>query len=61
MFKEFISVFWYIFKLFFCLNLSIGSFLGVIALAVIFSPFFLLLEIIAVPFAVALIRSFIEM
>lgn len=61
MFKEFISVFWYIFKLFFCLSLGIVSFLGVIVLAVIFSPFFLLLEIIAVPFAATLIYIFIEL
>ena len=61
MFEEFITVFWYVFKLFFCLSLSIGSFIGVIVLTVIFSPLFLLLEIIIVPFAIALIWVFIEM
>lgn len=60
MLKEFLQIFWYIFKLFFCLCLSIGSFLGVIVLAIIFSPFFLLLEIVAVPFATALMWIFIE-
>lgn len=60
MIKDFLIVFWYVFKLFFCLCLSIGSIISVIILSVIFSPLFLLLAIIAVPFACALLYVFIE-